>query len=148
MNDCLNQQLKNEKSGELLTHLLDTDICIYAMKGRDLGLARELDEHAGKCAVSDLSILELYAGAQRYDHPSKRINLIEEFVSRLTVLPFDTQAARIAGPIRYKLLSSGQMIGAYDLLIAATALSKNLAVVTNNLREFNRVEGLMVDQWS
>jgi tRNA(fMet)-specific endonuclease VapC len=131
----------------LLTHLIDTDICIYVMKARDLGLARKLEGLAGKCAISDLSILELYAGAQRYEHPNKRLNLIEDFVSRLTVLPFDTQAARLAGPIRYKLLSEGQMIGAYDLLIAATALSKNLAVVTNNLREFRRVDGLVVETW-
>jgi tRNA(fMet)-specific endonuclease VapC len=131
----------------LLTHLLDTDICIYAMKGRDFNLARKLDELAGKCAVSDLSILELYAGAHRYDQPNKRINLIEDFVSRLTALPFDSQAARIAGPIRYQLLATGQMIGTYDLLIAATALNKNLAVVTNNLREFRRVEGLVVETW-
>jgi tRNA(fMet)-specific endonuclease VapC len=131
----------------LLTHLLDTDICIYAMKGRDITLARKLDSLAGKCAISDLSILELYAGAQRYDLPSKRINLIEDFISRLTVLPFETQAARLAGPIRFNLLSEGQMIGAYDLLIAATALSRNLTVVTNNLREFRRVEGLVVETW-
>lgn len=131
----------------MLTHLLNTDICIYAMKGRDFSLARKLDDLVGKCAVSDLSILELYAGAQRYDNPNKRINLIEDFMSRLTILPFETQAARLAGPIHFKLLSEGQMIGAYDLLIAATALSKNLAVVTNNLREFNKVEGLVVETW-
>jgi tRNA(fMet)-specific endonuclease VapC len=117
------------------------------MKGRDFSLARKLDDLVGKCAVSDLSILELYAGAQRYDNPNKRINLIEDFMSRLTILPFETQAARLAGPIHFKLLSEGQMIGAYDLLIAATALSKNLAVVTNNLREFNRIEGLVVETW-
>jgi tRNA(fMet)-specific endonuclease VapC len=117
------------------------------MKARDLGLARKLEGLAGKCAISDLSILELYAGAQRYDQPNKRINLIEDFVSRLIVLPFDTQAARLAGPILYKLLAAGQMIGAYDLLIAATALSKKLTLVTNNLREFNRVEGLNVENW-
>jgi tRNA(fMet)-specific endonuclease VapC len=117
------------------------------MKARDLSLARKLEGLVGKCAISDLSILELYAGAHRYDHPNKRISLIEDFVSRLTVLPFDTVAARIAGPIRYNLLSAGQMIGAYDLLIAATALSKNLTLVTNNIREFERVEGLKVEKW-
>ena len=147
LNDCLNLQQKNGKSGKLFTHLLDTDICIYAMKGRDFDLARKLNECVGKCAVSGLSILELYAGAQRYDQPSKRIDLIEDFLSRLSILPFDTQAARIAGPIRFKLLSTGQMIGAYDLLIAATALSNNLKLVTNNLREFERVEGLQVERW-
>ena len=142
-----NLHLKNAKTGKLLTHLLDTDICIYTMKGRNRALAQRLDELSGKNAISDLTIFELYSGADRYQSPISRTNIIDEFANRMTVLPFDSNAARIAGPLRYKLRSSGQMIGAYDLLIAATALSRNLTLMTNNVREYNRVDGLKVEKW-
>lgn len=131
----------------MLTHLLDTDICIYAMKGREQKLASRLEELSGHCAISDISLFELYAGAHRYDFPAKRLSIIEDFSNRLKILPFDSKAARIAGPIQYKLESEGQRIGNYDILIAATALSRNLVLISKNIREFNRVPGLQVEQW-
>lgn len=129
----------------MLTHLLDTDICIYAMKARDLSLGRRLSVLQGRCAISDVSLFELYAGAERYESPSKRISLIEEFASQFEILPFDTNSAKIAGPIRYQLESTGQRIGGYDMLIAATALSNKLILLSNNVREFRRVPGLSVE---
>ncbi len=117
------------------------------MKGRDFALARRLDTMSDHCAISDVSLFELYSGAARYELPLKRITLIEDFAARLKILPFDTEAARFAGPMRYQLEHAGQMIGAYDILIAATALAHGLVVVTNNLREFNRVAGLKVESW-
>ena len=128
-----------------LTHLLDTDICIYAMKSRDPILARRLDALRGHCAVSDVSIYELYSGAERYDAPAKRIAILDTFVGRLVVLPFDTRAARIAAPLNFQLESRGQKIGGFDMLIAATALAQNLTLFTNNIREFSRVQGLKVE---
>jgi tRNA(fMet)-specific endonuclease VapC len=130
----------------MLTHLLDTNICIYAMKSRDLELAAKLDKLQGKCAVSDITIFELYAGVDGYAAPEQRLEIIESFITRVKILPFDTKAARIAGPLRYKLRASGEMIRAYDLLIAATAISHSLILMTNNLREFNRVEGLRLEK--
>ena len=147
LRDCHNPSLKSGKSGRVLTHLLDTDICIFIMKGRDLALGRRLDTFAQQSAVSDVSLFELYSGAERYDFPLKRIRVIDEFAARLTVLTFNTKVARIAGKIRFHLERAGQMIGGYDVLIAATALSENLTLVTNNLREFNRVEGLVLEKW-
>jgi tRNA(fMet)-specific endonuclease VapC len=129
-----------------LTHLLDTDICIHAMKSRDLELSRRLDELRGSCAVSDISIYELYSGAERYDLPDKRRAIIETFVGRLIVLPFDTKAARSAAPINFLLESQGKKIGGFDMLIAATALANNLTLFTNNTREFNRVPGLKLER--
>lgn len=142
-----NLHLKSAKTGKLLTHLLDTDICIFTMKGRNRALAQRLDELSGKSAISDLTIFELYSGADRYQSPISRTNIINEFASRVTVLPFNSKAARIAGPLRFKLRAFGQVIGAYDLLIAATALSHNLILMTNNLREYQRVEGLKLENW-
>jgi tRNA(fMet)-specific endonuclease VapC len=130
----------------MLTHLLDTNICIYAMKSRDLKLSRRLDELQGKCAVSDITMFELYAGVDGYAAPEQRLEIIDNFISRVKILPFTTSAARIAGPLRYKLRTRGEMIGAYDLLIAATAISHSLILMTNNVREFERVDGLKVEK--
>jgi tRNA(fMet)-specific endonuclease VapC len=130
----------------VLTHLLDTDICIHAMKSRDLALSRRLDELRGNCAVSDVSIYELYSGAERYDMPNKRKAIIDTFIGRLIVLPFDTKAARVAAPINFMLESKGQKIGGFDILIAATALANNLTLFTNNTREFKRVPGLKMER--
>jgi tRNA(fMet)-specific endonuclease VapC len=129
-----------------LTHLLDTDICIHAMKSRDLALSRRLDALRGNCAVSDVSIYELYSGAERYDKPAERRAIIDTFIGRLIVLPFDTRAARIAAPLNFQLESKGQKIGGFDMLIAATALAHDLTLFTNNTREFNRVPGLKVEK--
>jgi tRNA(fMet)-specific endonuclease VapC len=129
-----------------LTHLLDTDICIHAMKSRDLSLSHRLDALRGNCAVSDISIYELYSSAERYDMPAKRKAIIDTFIGRLVILPFDTKAARIAAPLNFQLESKGQKIGGFDMLIAAIAIANNLTLFTNNTREFNRVPGLKVER--
>jgi tRNA(fMet)-specific endonuclease VapC len=118
------------------------------MKSRDLKLARKLDALRGSCAVSDITAYELYAGVDGYAAPEQRLEIIESFLDRVTVLPFNTAAARVAGPLRHKLKAKGEMIGAYDVLIAATALSHDLNLMTNNLREFKRVAGLKVEKWA
>lgn len=132
----------------MLTHLIDTDICIYAMKARSKSLIRKFDGASSTSAISAVTLFELYAGAQGYAEPEKRIEIIEDFSSRLTVLPFSTQAGRIGGALRHQLEIKGQMIGAYDILIAATALANGLILVTNNTREFNRVPALKLEQWA
>jgi tRNA(fMet)-specific endonuclease VapC len=129
----------------LLTHLLDTDICIYALKSRAPKLAARLHQLQGKVAISDVSLFELYAGVGNYTMPEQRLELIESFVAHIAVLPFDTSIARVAGPIKNQLKSQGQMIGAYDILIAAAALAHGLTLMTNNTREFNRVPGLQLE---
>jgi tRNA(fMet)-specific endonuclease VapC len=131
----------------MLAYLLDTDICIHALKKRNPALIEAFTAHDGRMAVSDVTLYELYYVAERYDDPSQRIAGIENFAARLDVLPFDTSAARHAGNIRATLERQGQVIGAYDLMIAAIARSQGLVLVTGNVREFERVEGLRVERW-
>jgi tRNA(fMet)-specific endonuclease VapC len=131
----------------VLTHLLDTNICIYALKARDLELSAKLNSLIEKCAISGITMFELFAGVDGYNDPPRRLELIHDFAARLQVIPFTTDAAKIAGQIKYKLRKKGLMIGAYDILIAATALSNDLILMTNNLSEFTRVEGLKVEKW-
>ena len=131
----------------MLAYLLDTDICIHALKKRNAKLMEAFTTHDGRMAVSDVTLYELYYGAERYEDPSARITVIENFAARLEVLPFDTRAALHAGNIRATLERQGQMIGAYDLMIAAIARAQGLVLVTGNVREFERVEGLRVERW-
>ncbi len=131
----------------MLAYLLDTDICIHALKKRSSTLAEIFKAHDGRLAISDVTLFELYYGAERYDEPAARVAIIESFTARLEVLPFDSRAALHAGNIRAVLERRGQIIGAYDLMIAGTARSQGLVLVTGNIREYERVEGLRVEQW-
>ena len=129
----------------MLAYLLDTDICIHAMKGRSASLLKWLKANDGHLAVSDVSLFELRYGAENYADPSARLAVIESFLARIQLLPFDSQAAHHAGEIRAKLEREGRTIGAYDLMIAGTARSRGLILATNNRREYDRVEGLRVE---
>jgi tRNA(fMet)-specific endonuclease VapC len=131
----------------MISHLLDTDVCIHALKGRSPGLRSRFASHDGHMSVSDVTLFELYSGAERYDDPRSRFDLIDMFVARLEILPFESKAAQHAGQIRAALAGKGQMIGAYDVMIAGIARSRGLVLATNNMREFQRVEGLRVEKW-
>ena len=131
----------------MITHLLDTDVCIFALKKRSGALLEKFTAHDGVMAISDVTLFELYYGAENYEEAQARVAKIEDFASRLEILPFDSKAARHAGNIRAKLESAGKIIGAYDIQIAAIARSQGLILATNNLREFGRIEGLRIERW-
>ena len=126
----------------MLAYLLDTVICIHALKNHNAALFETFTTHDGRMAVSGVTLHELY-----YDDPAPRTAVIENVAARLEVLPFDTRATAHAGNIRATLERRGQLIGAYDLMIAAIARSQGLLLVTGNVREFERVEGLRVERW-
>ncbi len=132
----------------MISHLLDTDVCIHALKKRSRKLLALLTAHDGRMAISDVTLFELYFGAERYEDPAKRIQIIEAFAARFEILPFESKAARQAGNIRATLEKAGRSIGAYDLMIAGIARSQGLVIATNNVREFSRVDGLQVERWN
>lgn len=131
----------------MLSYLLDTDICIYALKGRSRSLSEKFKANDGRMAVSDVTLFELHYGAEKYAEPASRLAVIEAFVTRLELLPFDSRAAQHAAQIRSALEQKGESIGAYDLMIAGIARSQGLVLVSNNVREFRRVEGLQLESW-
>ncbi len=131
----------------MITYLIDSNICIHAMKSRNYDLAHRLDEITNAISVSSITIFELHAGAHGYAEPDKRLAVIERFLTLLKIIPFTTEAARIAGALRHRLASNGQLIGGYDLLIAATALDHDLTLMTNNTREFSRIKELRLESW-
>lgn len=132
----------------MLRYLLDTHIVIYVIKRRPLSALRLFNEHAGQMAISSITLAELYHGAEKCSAPSRTLATVEDFCCRLEVLPYGPKAAQHYGNIRAALERRGTTIGVNDLHIAAHARSEGLALVSNNAREFERVEALQLANWA
>ena len=131
----------------MLKYLLDTNIVIYVIKQRPIQVMNVFNQHRGRMAISTITLAELIHGVEKSSDMPLNITVIEDFVSRLTVLPYDDKAAWQYGSIRAALEKLGQPIGLNDLHIAAHARSHGLILVTNNMREFERVPGLLLENW-
>jgi len=131
----------------MLRYLLDTNIVIYILKRRPIEALSTFNAHAGRMAISSITLAELMHGAEKSSHISKNLTTIEDFCCRLDVLPYGIKAARHYGAIRTALEKQGQPIGVNDLHIAGHARSEGLVLVTNNVSEFVRVPALEVENW-
>ncbi len=132
----------------MLRYLLDTNICIYVIKQRPLTALEHFNRHAGHMAMSSITLAELFHGAEKSTQVQRNLAVVEDFASRLDVLPYGAKAAQHYGSVRAALERAGTPIGVNDLHIAAHARSEGLTVVTNNRREFDRVPGLLVEDWA
>ena len=132
----------------MLRYLLDTNIVIYVIKRRPLSALALFNENAGHMAISSITLAELMHGAEKSNAPTRSLAAVEDFCSRLEVLPYGPKAAMHYGNIRAQLETRGQTIGVNDLHIAAHARSEGLTLVSNNLREFERVEALQLANWA
>jgi len=131
-----------------MKYLLDTNLCIIYLKGRNLNLKQKLESVAiQEIAVCSIVKAELCFGAMKSSNPERNFALQQAFLEQFVSLPFDDLAAKTFGVIRSQLEIKGTPIGAYDLQIAAIALANNLILVTHNTQEFRRVEGLQVEDW-
>lgn len=97
--------------------------------------------------VSSVVVAELRYGADRSDHPRRNHSRLDDFLEEMACRNFDSRAAVVYGRLRVSLESRGQQIGPYDMMIAAHALSLDLTLVTDNVREFGRVQGLRIENW-
>lgn len=131
----------------MLKYLLDTNIAIYVIKHRPLTALDTFNRHAGQLSISTITLAELFHGAEKSAKPEHNLRQVEDFVSRLDVLEYGSKAAAHYGDIRANLERKGTPIGINDLHIAAHARSEGLTLVTNNLREFERVEALRLENW-
>lgn len=131
-----------------LRYLLDTNVVIVALRHRPTALRDRFTEASGRMAVSSVTVAELAYGAEKSAVPSKNAAAVEEFLGLVEVLAFGRVAAEHAGEIRADLARSGTPIGPFDGLIAGHARSIGLTVVTSNIREFGRVAGLRVVDWT
>jgi tRNA(fMet)-specific endonuclease VapC len=131
----------------MLKYLLDTNIVIYVIKNRPLSVLKSFNQNQGRMAISSITLAELAHGVEKSADPARNLTVVEDFVSRLEVLPYDERAAWRYGLIRAALERQGTPIGVNDLHIAGHARSLGLVIVTNNLREFERVPGVSVENW-
>lgn len=130
-----------------MKYLLDTNTCIALMR-RNVRVRERMEPLApGDCAVSAITALELYHGLERCSQPEREQAKIDELLSVVAVLPFGEAEARRAAKVRHTLEEAGNGIGPFDVLIAGHALAARLVLVSNNTREFSRVDGLPVEDW-
>nr|WP_245215132.1 tRNA(fMet)-specific endonuclease VapC [Pararoseomonas indoligenes] len=127
--------------------MLDANLCIRVLRDRPQGLRTRFNAEAESLCISTVVLMELLHGASKSARPIENRREVEGFAARLDVLSFDADAAAQAGEIRASLERAGQVIGAYDLMIAGHARSRGLVVVTGNLGEFRRVDGLRCEDW-
>lgn len=131
----------------VLKYLLDTNIVIYVIKRRPLEVMGVFNENTGRMAISSITLSELYHGAEKSAKVAQNRAVVEEFASMLEVLPYSAKASQHYGAIRSELEKAGRPIGVNDLHIAAHARSEGLTLVTNNVGEFERVPGLLLENW-
>lgn len=131
----------------MLRYLLDTNIVIYVLKRRPIEVLSVFNQNASRMAISAITLSELYHGVEKSIKVSENLAAIEDFCSRLEVLPYGSKAAQHYGAIRAGLEKLGQPIGVNDLHIAAHARSEGLVMVTNNVGAFARVPALQVENW-
>jgi tRNA(fMet)-specific endonuclease VapC len=130
-----------------LKYVLDTNTLIHFFKGKGNVASRLFSKPPAEIFIPSVVQLELLVGISKSLAPQKRIAEFEEFLSLISVLPFGKEEAEKGAEIRVKLETQGNSIGPYDLLIAATAITNQGILVTHNTREFNRVEGLQIQDW-
>ncbi len=132
-----------------MKYLLDTNICIYIIKRKPPEvLARFTQHNLGDIGISSITVAELSYGVQKSQRIEQNQQALEQFLLPLEVAEFDAVAGLFYGKARASLERKGTPIGSMDLLIAAQALSLGLTVVTNNAKEFDRVENLIVENWA
>lgn len=129
-------------------YMLDTNTCIYVIKKRPPEVLHRFEAVANEqICISVVTQAELQYGVERSAKIAHNQRILDEFVARLSVWPWDQDAVSHYGRIRRHLEQKGTPIGNMDLLIAAHGLSKGCTLVTNNIKEFKRVPGLKTANW-
>lgn len=132
-----------------MIYMLDTNICIYVMKEKpEKVLSRFKEEIDNGVCISSITLAELEYGMKHSSNPLKNEQALLRFLAPLSILPFGPTAASEYGEIRAYLQSRGTPIGPLDMLIAGHARAENLVLVTNNVREFERVPNLSLENWA
>lgn len=129
--------------------MLDTNTCIYLIQGTKDRPRRELTRRSPEeISISSITLAELAYEVEKSQRVHQNREALERFLLPLEIRPFDASAARELGRIRAKLEKKGRPIGTYDMMIGAHAVAEDAILVTNNEREFRRVEGLRIENWA
>ena len=129
-------------------YLIDTNICIYAMKGLFPAMNRRLIDDREQIFVSSVTVGELEYGATKSRWSERTRQIFQAFLANYIIVPFDETDAIVFGKIRAQLATNGTPIGAYDAMIGAQGVARNLTVVTHNTKEFRRIPGLLLEDWT
>lgn len=132
-----------------MRYMLDTNICIYAIKKKPERVLKRLLEHdEGDVCISVVTYAELMHGVEKSQAVMRNKLALNFFLANIEILEFDTLAAEEYGSIRADLEKRGEVIGTFDMQIAGHARARGLTLVTNNAREFERVKGLKLENWA
>ena len=132
-----------------MTYMLDTNICIYIMKNKPEKVLERFKKELGDgVCISSITLAELEHGMKNSSNPARNEQSLLRFLLPLSILPFGPAEASESGEIRTSLQKKGTPIGPMDMLIAAHARSEGLILVTNNIREFERVPDLELENWA
>lgn len=132
-----------------MIYCLDTNICIYSLKGKYPSIATHMRKKIPtEIKIPSMVEAELLLGAQKSQNTSATLDKAQKFLAPFEILPFDHEAAEIYSEIRAKLEQEGKIIGPNDLIIAATVLAHHSTLVTHNVKEFSRISGLKIQDWT
>ena len=132
-----------------MRYMLDTNICIYLIKQKPEKVLRHFKAHSvGEIGISSITLAELRYGVERSQQVQKNRQALGEFTLPLEIAAFDEAAAEVYGSVRAGLEQAGTPVGSMDMLIGAHGLSLGVTLVTNNLREFEKIKNLKVVDWS
>ena len=132
-----------------MTFFLDTDICIFVLRGQYPALMQAFrTSNPSRIRVSAVVMAELFLGARLSRHALTAQKAVDAFLAPYEIVPFDRSAAEAYAHIREELQGAGQIIGSNDLMIAATAVAHRGTLITHNVKEFMRVPGLKVQDWT
>lgn len=129
-----------------MKYLLDSNICIHFLRGK-YNIIEKLNEVGiENCAISEITLAELVFGAEKSNNSKKNHKLIEKFIGQLSILPiFD--AIQTYGKEKARLQNEGKMISDFDLFIGCTSIANDLIMVTENIKEFERIKGIKIENW-
>ena len=128
--------------------MLDTNICIYIVKNKPLSVINKFREYSiGDIYLSSITVSELFYGVYKSQHIEKNLKTLEKFLYPFEIVEFDLKASIEYGKIRASLEKQGKIIGGFDILIGAHCKSLNYTIVTNNVKEFKRIDNLNIENW-
>ena len=129
-----------------MKYLLDTNICIYFFRGKYNLMQKINSVGIENCSISEITLAELVYGAEYSSNPEKNHDLISKFIEQVSIIPiFD--AIYEYGRQKARLRKEGNLIGDFDLLIGSTSIANEQIMVTENVREFERLEGIKIENW-
>ena len=132
-----------------MTYYLDSNILIFVLRGTNRGLAEKIDSiYDNEIKIPSVVMAEMIEGAYASNDTERNVEQTMKYLESFEIIPFDKDAAMIYGRIGAKLRAEGRRVGSNDLMIASTVISRNGILVTNNKKEFSRIDGLRLEDWT